>query len=83
METPKNQVPEATSTNSQQPKSLKERMEIAWTKEAVKDLGESQAERQAKWVTKDIQDHGIDSCLGPGLQLLEDGRLGRARRMLG
>jgi hypothetical protein len=68
METPQNTPEEPSPTNSQQPLSLKQRMEIAWPREAVKDLGDSQGSRLAKWVTKDIQDHGEDYLTVPVLQ---------------
>ena len=68
METPQNPVPEATSTNSQQPKSLKERMDEAWSPEILKTLGESQKERLAKWVAKDRQDKGEDYLTVPVLR---------------
>jgi hypothetical protein len=68
METPQNPVPEATSTNSQQPKSLKERMREAWSPEILKTLGESQKERLAKWVAKDRRDKGEDYLTVPVLQ---------------
>lgn len=54
--------------NSQQPKSLSDRMDEAWSPEIVKTLGESQKSRLAKWVTKDIQDHGEDYLTVPVLQ---------------
>jgi len=68
METPQNRVPEETSTNSQQPKSLSERMREAWSPEILKTLGDSQGSRLAKWVTKDIQDHGEDYLTVPVLR---------------
>jgi hypothetical protein len=63
-----NPAEEPPSTNSQQPLSLSERMDEAWSPEVLKTLGESQGERLAKWVTKDIQDHGEDYLTVPVLQ---------------
>jgi len=68
METPQNPVPEAPSTNSQQQTSLKERIDEAWTEDLTKDLGDSQAERLAKWVQKDLEDKGEDYLMVPVLR---------------
>jgi len=68
METPQNPVPEATSTNSQQQTSLKERIDEAWTEDLTKDLGDSQRSRLAKWVQKDLEDKGEDYLTVPVLR---------------
>lgn len=68
MKSPQNPVPEETSTNSQQPKSLSERMDEAWSPEILKTLGDSQGSRLAKWVQKDLEDKGEDYLTVPVLR---------------